>query len=277
MLYFCLTAVSVGASCYTLVAISLERYFAILHPLTSRRWQTLSHARKMILVIWLTTLLVMSPIAAFQQLLTLKNGKKACREIWPSGMSEISLDKAYSVLLVLLLLLVPLLLMSIFYGIVAKKLWVDIGKPSNYESSRKVQNGACTKLRGRSSSQVGERNILVVRQVNFAKELINRKRVIRMLFVVVVQYFICWSPVYVVNTWKTIDYPSLHDLMSTTTWSLILLLAYTSSFVHPITYCFMNKSFRRAFVRLFCCSPEEVKIIYRSKPSTSGTYVQEKY
>ncbi|KAL3879311.1 hypothetical protein ACJMK2_031782 [Sinanodonta woodiana] len=219
----------------------------------------------------------MSPIAAFQQLLTLKNGKTACREIWPSGMSEISLDKAYSVLLVVLLLLVPLLLMCIFYGIVAKKLWVDIGKPSSSESSRKVQNGVCIKLQAGSSSQVSERNILVVRQVNFAKDLINRKRVIRMLFVIVVQYFICWSPLYVFNTWKTIDYPSLHDIMSSTTWSLILLLAYTSSFVHPITYCFMNKSFRRAFVRLFCCAPKDVKRVYRSKPSSSGTYIQEKY
>lgn len=77
------SAVSVGVSCYTLVAISLERYYAICQPFRSRRWQTLSHARRMLVGIWLLVLVVMSPIAAFHRLIVIRTGANACREIWP--------------------------------------------------------------------------------------------------------------------------------------------------------------------------------------------------
>ena len=78
-----IAGVSVGVSCYTLVALSLERYYAICEPFRSRRWQTLSHARKMLLGIWVVSLLMMSPIAAFHRLITIRTGANACREIWP--------------------------------------------------------------------------------------------------------------------------------------------------------------------------------------------------
>ena len=81
LLFF--SAVSVGVSCYTLVAISLERYYAICQPLKSRRWQTLSHARRMIVGIWIAVLALMSPIAAFHSVIDLRTGNHACREIWP--------------------------------------------------------------------------------------------------------------------------------------------------------------------------------------------------
>lgn len=39
--------------------------------------------------------------------------------------------------------------------------------------------------------------------------------------------------------------------------SFLQLLAYSSSCCNPITYCFMNSSFRRAFLKLFGCLREE--------------------
>lgn len=48
-------AVSVSVGVWTLVAISIERYFAICRPLHSRKWQTKSHAYKIILLVWIVT------------------------------------------------------------------------------------------------------------------------------------------------------------------------------------------------------------------------------
>lgn len=68
-------ASSVAVSAWTLVAISCERYYAIVHPLKSRRWQTLSHAYKLIALIWCGSLLFMSPIAVLSRLIPTSQGK----------------------------------------------------------------------------------------------------------------------------------------------------------------------------------------------------------
>ncbi|KAA0195672.1 hypothetical protein HAZT_HAZT000199 [Hyalella azteca] len=61
-------AVSIAVSVWTLVAISLERYYAICQPLKSRGWQTLSHAYKIIGLVWFLALVAMTPIAATSEL-----------------------------------------------------------------------------------------------------------------------------------------------------------------------------------------------------------------
>ena len=72
-------AVSVCVSCGTLVAISLERFYAICQPLLSRRWQTLAHSYRAIGAIWVTSLCLTLPIAVFHRLIDLQTGKHACR------------------------------------------------------------------------------------------------------------------------------------------------------------------------------------------------------
>lgn len=113
---------SVAVSCFTLVTISAERYFAICHPLRSRRWQTLSHAYKIIVAIWAVSLFVTIPIAASCQLLSLRTGVKGCREIW----KDKALELIYSFSLVTILLIIPLIVMALAYGCISWKLWLDI-------------------------------------------------------------------------------------------------------------------------------------------------------
>jgi hypothetical protein len=69
-------------SCFTLVSISLERYFGICRPLRSRRWQTLSHAYKVILFCWIVAAIVMIPIAICTKYGPLRNGGYKCDEVW---------------------------------------------------------------------------------------------------------------------------------------------------------------------------------------------------
>jgi hypothetical protein len=73
------SAVSVSVGVWTLVAISLERYFAICRPLKSRRWQTQFHAYKMIAVVWLASLFWSAPVLAVSSLKAMKGRGRLMR------------------------------------------------------------------------------------------------------------------------------------------------------------------------------------------------------
>ncbi|XP_043660136.1 cholecystokinin receptor type A [Drosophila teissieri] len=90
-----------------------------------------------------------------------------------------------------------------------------------------------------------------LRRSNEAKTLESKKRVVKMLFVLVLEFFICWTPLYVINTLVMLIGPVVYEYVDYTAISFLQLLAYSSSCCNPITYCFMNASFRRAFVDTF--------------------------
>ncbi|XP_059153017.1 cholecystokinin receptor-like [Physella acuta] len=92
-----------------------------------------------------------------------------------------------------------------------------------------------------------------IRHSNPEKIRQNKMRVIRMLFVVVLEFFICWTPVYIVLTWLAFHEESAQQIVTPLTKTLFHLLSYFSSCCNPITYCFMNKKFREAFLRVFQC------------------------
>lgn len=74
-----------------------------------------------------------------------------------------------------------------------------------------------------------------------------------MLFVVVLEFFICWTPLYIINTIALFNPKIIYQNLGYTGISFFQLLAYSSSCCNPITYCFMNVGFRKAFVNLFPC------------------------
>uniref|UniRef100_A0A1I8PI39 Gastrin/cholecystokinin type B receptor n=1 Tax=Stomoxys calcitrans TaxID=35570 RepID=A0A1I8PI39_STOCA len=128
--YFCKLiqfsqAASVAVSSWTLVAISCERYYAICHPLRSRRWQTRSHAYKIIASIWCGSMLCMTPIALFSQLMpTSRQGYHKCRENWPSY--ALPYERPYNIFLDLVLLVLPLAILSVAYILITRTLYVGM-------------------------------------------------------------------------------------------------------------------------------------------------------
>jgi 7 transmembrane receptor (rhodopsin family) len=100
-----------------------------------------------------------------------------------------------------------------------------------------------------------------------------KRKVIRMLFVLVVEFFVCWTPLHVLNMWYLFWPGALYQAVGSTGVALVQLLAYCSSCCNPITYCFMNKKFRQAFVGLFGCCRGATTTLVATRGSSANESV----
>ncbi|KAG0713585.1 Cholecystokinin receptor [Chionoecetes opilio] len=324
-------AVSVSVSVWTLVAISLERFYAICQPLRSRRWQTPSHAYRVIAGVWVASLLLMTPIAALSTLMPVRGhpGRHKCREVWVSREAE----RTFSILLTALLLLVPLVVMAAAYLRMVRTLWLGSHLPGaamNAEDSLRAGGAACSEgdggpprllgvsIRFRRGLSRREREVPSIHPEHQAREntdsrsspeqvaagatphvlttrleqhgccgsgdgvpprstsgkwegeggarwrplrssqaqrsLVAKRRVVRMLFVLVAEFFICWTPLFLVNLLSLYIRRQVYAALGSFGVSLVQLLAYLSSCCNPLTYCFMNAKFIQSFKLAFACT-----------------------
>ncbi|XP_072352629.1 cholecystokinin receptor type A-like isoform X1 [Scyliorhinus torazame] len=270
--------ISVSVSTFSLVAISLERYSAICKPLKSRVWQTKSHAFKVITVTWLLSVVVMLPYPIYNTLVPFTRVNNStgnmCRLLWPNDFTQ----QSWYIFLLLILFLVPGIVMTIAYGLISRELYSGIQFEMNRRKRSQVRKVSSCGSDSRCEDGDGcyiqniKRNRAVEMQRlsssnsvkadrprcnSSAANLMAKKRVIRMLIVIVIMFFICWTPIFCVNAWRAFDKSSADRLLSGTPISFIHLLSYTSACVNPIIYCFMNKRFRVAFLATFPCGAKQ--------------------
>uniref|UniRef100_A0A182J901 G-protein coupled receptors family 1 profile domain-containing protein n=1 Tax=Anopheles atroparvus TaxID=41427 RepID=A0A182J901_ANOAO len=127
-------AVSVLVSAYTLVAISGDRYIAIMWPLRPRITKTFSKC--LIGVVWIIALITAAPIAIFSTLYFptkwhVQCNVPICAEMWPSPEQ----DGYYTVALLTTQFVIPLVVLIFTYTRIAIVVW---GKrpPGEAENSR---------------------------------------------------------------------------------------------------------------------------------------------
>ncbi|XP_036282372.1 gastrin/cholecystokinin type B receptor [Pipistrellus kuhlii] len=276
-----LMGVSVSVSTLSLVAIALERYSAICRPLQARVWQTRSHAARVIVATWMLAGLLMVPYPIYTVVQPAGPRVLQCVHRWPSARVR----QTWSVLLLLLLFFIPGVVMAVAYGLISRELYLGLrfdgdndnesqsrvrspgGLPAGAGPGAALQNGRC-RLETRLAGEDGDGCYVQLPRSRPAMELsaltaptppgpaschrptqaklLAKKRVVRMLLVIVVLFFLCWLPVYSANTWKAFDGPGARRALSGAPISFIHLLSYVSACVNPLVYCFMHRRFRQA-------------------------------
>lgn len=226
------SGVSVCASVLTIVCMSVDRFLAICHPMKSRQYCTVPIVRKVIVLTWFLSALVMIPIIVVKRLDVYDNiaGKSLsfCREVWGRGGSDRQL---YDLFLLCFIYVLPGSLVVTLYSKIGLALWST--------------NSALH----RQDSLAGNSN----------KVIQGRRRVARMMIVISVLFAVCWLPYYIMTIYMDFT-PDKTSQVTPEVYSFALLLGHSNNAQNPVLYCFMHKGFKAAVKRLLRCKTYSVSL-----------------
>lgn len=182
-----LQIVGMFASTYMLVLMSIDRCLAICQPLRSL------HKRKdrcYVVLSWVLSLLFSIPQVYIFSLKEVGSGVYDC---WGDFVQPWG-AKAYITWISLTVYIIPVAILSICYGLISFKIWQNFKLKTRREqqvvtlSPSVARNGA---LLSRVSS---------VRLISKAKIT-----TVKMTFVIVLAYIVCWTPFFFVQMWSAWD------------------------------------------------------------------------
>ncbi|XP_037089358.1 cardioacceleratory peptide receptor-like isoform X2 [Pollicipes pollicipes] len=223
------------SSTYVLVALSIDRCDAIIHPMrfigSWRRARMLVAGAWMVSAIFATPMLVLYDDAVF-------GGMNQC---WINlGESDSFEWRLYLTLISLALFIIPAIIIMSCYSIILCTLWSKgrmLKTPSDIEDRRLARAG--------SKVARGRREETDLRRAS-SRGLIPKAKIktIKMTFVIVFVFILCWSPYIVFDLLQVFGHlPRTQTMLAVATF--IQSLAPLNSAANPIIYIiFSNNVFR---------------------------------
>ncbi|KFO60465.1 Prokineticin receptor 2, partial [Corvus brachyrhynchos] len=202
-----LQTVSLYVSTNALLAIAVDRYLAIVHPLKPRmKYQT---ATFLIALVWIVSILVAIPSAYFATetvLFKIKNQEKIfCGQIWP--VDQQMYYKSYFLFIFGIEFVAPVITMTLCYARISHELWFKTVPGFQTEQIR--------------------------------KRLRCRRKTVMVLMCILTAYVLCWAPFYgftiVRDFFPTIFVKEKHYL---TAFYIVECIAMSNSMIN--TMCFVT-------------------------------------
>ncbi|XP_046838755.1 pyroglutamylated RF-amide peptide receptor-like isoform X8 [Vespa crabro] len=247
-------SVSAICSVVTLTAMSIERYYAIVHPMRAQYTCTISQARRIVIITWAASFLLGIPMVFTQRH---KEVGQRVVAYWCVRDSDAAfLWRAHEVYMLVLVLLLPLTVMAFCYTAICWEIWRVMKRRYHMTSRHALNpNNVDAESIPMTQRQISMRNGRRSRRENGQTEEESRtmKQVVKMLVAVVVLFAICWGPILIDNVLTAYHIlprqrKGIYKHMNTA----FHLMAYFNSCINPIIYGFMSKHFRESFLSAAC-------------------------
>ncbi|KAM6977949.1 substance-K receptor [Aplochiton taeniatus] len=215
--FFPITAVF--SSIYSMAAIAVDRYMAIIHPLKPRLSST--STKVVIGLIWGVALSLAFP-QCFYSVTQFYHPRTVCMVAWPGDYGGTH-QLTYQLCVIVLIYLLPLLVMLVTYTLVGRTLWGGV-------------------IPGEASH-------------HYHTQIQAKRKVVKMMVVVVMTFALCWLPYhfyFILGSFKK-DIYKQHYIQQV--YLSIFWLAMSSTMYNPIIYCCLNQRFRSGFRHAFRWCP----------------------
>ncbi|XP_066491638.1 kiSS-1 receptor [Tiliqua scincoides] len=214
--------VSVQATCITLTAMSVDRWYVTVFPLRSLRQRTPRVAAAVSISIWIGSFIISTPVLVYNQLTEgyWFGPQTYCSESFPSIFHE----RAFILYNFLVVYLLPLLTILLCYTAML------------HQMARPTVEPADNHYQGQQLAERSE---------------VTRVKISHMVTTIVILFTICWGPMQFLILLQAFV-PSIQRNYYTykiKIWAHCM--SYTNSFVNPVVYAFMGANFRKAFKKVF--------------------------
>ncbi|XP_068173298.1 gastrin-releasing peptide receptor [Antennarius striatus] len=218
---------SVGASVFTLTALSADRYRVIVKPLDIQRANTTTNIVLRAALIWVFSLVLAIPEAIFSDLhsFNISSTNETFVTCAPYPHTGDLHPMIHSMASFLIFYIIPLLVISVYYIFIAQSLM-------------------------KSASDMP-----VERNMHARKQIESRKRLAKTVLVFVGLFAICWLPSHVIYLYRSYHYSQVDTSLVHLVCSVIArILAFTNSCLNPFALYLLSKNFQRHFQQqFFCC------------------------
>ncbi|CAO2606096.1 Oxytocin receptor [Lemmus lemmus] len=249
-----LQVVGMFASTYLLLLMSLDRCLAICQPLRSLRRRT---DRLAVLATWLGCLVASAPQVHIFSLREVADGVFDCWAVFiqPWG------PKAYVTWITLAVYIVPVIVLAACYGLISFKIWQNL----------RLKTAAAAAAAEGTEGSVAVSSVKLISKAKI--------RTVKMTFIIVLAFIVCWTPFFFVQMWSVWDVNAPKEGSAASAFIIAMLLASLNSCCNPWIYMlFTGHLFHELVQRFLCCSarylkgsrPGETSV---SKKSNSSTFV----
>ncbi|XP_056596421.1 LOW QUALITY PROTEIN: arginine vasopressin receptor 1Aa [Triplophysa dalaica] len=239
------------ASTYMMVMMTLDRYIAICHPLKTLQ-QSTRRSRVMIGGTWVGSLVLSVPQYFIFSLSEIKKGSEVY-DCWAHFIQPWGVQ-AYITWITVGIFLVPVIILMTCYGFICH----SIRKNIRYKTKKTSAAGACR------NGLVGKNSVSSVTTISRAK-----LRTVKMTFVIVLAYIICWAPFFTVQMWSVWDKNFKWDDSENTAVTLSALLASLNSCCNPWIYMIFSGHLLQDFAHCFPCG-HKIQQSFRKEDSDSS-------
>ncbi|XP_073977994.1 adipokinetic hormone/corazonin-related peptide receptor variant I-like isoform X2 [Rhodnius prolixus] len=234
-LFLFLRAFGLYLSSNVLVCVSVDRYFAILHPL--RVSDARRRGKMMLTMAWIFSLICALPQSVVFHVSQHPQHPDFWQCVTFGFFGSRTQEIAYNLFCVMAMYFVPLLVIVIAYTCIL----LEISKKTKETRADQWRTGHEERTRGR----------MRLRRSDMSNIERARARTLRMTVTIVLAFIWCWTPYVVMTLWYMFDRESA-EKVDPRLQDALFIMAVSNSCMNPLVYGSYALNFRRECTTCFC-------------------------